>query len=232
VNVYGEGGEGWQSDVELVVVYAAADEEAWRAAAEVSEIPAAPSGPRDLHHYEVEDDGTLRRLDRPPWWRRVFTRAAVAVAVLAVEAALAAAPAGAHRAPRTPLAIALGKAVQMWGVKPCGGHYRVTLAARPNGEVIAGHARWASPVDFSYTDPPLTGCVMELRASEWSAANVEVNWPQLCTVVLHEWGHLLGHTHSDEGFPNAPGMTREQLDVMRSGKGDYASDVKRCGTQP
>lgn len=75
---------------------------------------------------------------------------------------------------------------------------------------------------------------MQIPAADWTTERVKIEWPEDCTAVLHESGHLTGHPHSDEaGAPPEPaGMTREQLAVMRSGAGNYSADIARCGMRP
>lgn len=134
----------------------------------------------------------------------------------------------------SPLDVALAKAEQLWGARPCGGAYRVEIVQLPS--LAAGHASWDSPSGDLYTSPPSlwTDCVLELQAEDWTAEQVSLQWQEDCTTVLHEWGHLTGHPHSDEpgAPPEPPGTTAEQLGVMRSGLGDYSPDTARCGESP
>lgn len=144
--------------------------------------------------------------------------------------------AGAAHVRRTPLSIALKKAYQLWGVKPCNGHYKVELSAVIDGNpLVAGKAVDSDGGMFATPASTWTGCVMELRAEDWAnSATVEENWPVLCTTVLHEWGHLTGHPHSDEpGAPPEPaGTSTEQTAVMRSEAYGYSDDINRCGWDP
>lgn len=134
---------------------------------------------------------------------------------------------------RTPLSVALERAHELWGVEPCGGRYRVELTTLPPG--VRGHAGWREPATSlgAFTTPSgtWTDCVIQLRAAAWTVDGVASEWPDACSVVLHEWGHLTGHPHSDEpgGPPEPPGMTQEQLEVMRSAP---PVDLPRCGWQP
>lgn len=150
------------------------------------------------------------------------------------------AQANAHH-PRTPLSIALKKAFQLWGQKPCEGNYRVVLVPIIRHDPkFAGYASFDSPSGPGYYLDPAstrTNCVLELRADDWTTESISLEWSQLCTTVLHEWGHLLGYIHTDEvpGFTNTPGSpseTHEQRMVMRSGKGSYSDDLHRCGWSP
>jgi hypothetical protein len=139
------------------------------------------------------------------------------------------------REPRTPLSVALEKAHQLWGVEPCGGRYRVELTTLP--PEVRGHASWLEPVTSlgPYTTPSSawTDCAIQLSATGWTEEAVASGWPEICSVVLHEWGHLTGHSHSDDPGepPEPPGMTREQLEVIRSasqgGEAEHPSEGLR-----
>jgi hypothetical protein len=167
-------------------------------------------------------------------------RLATATAIVTLTLAPSASAIRAHHAHRpavgwvrvvNPLQVAIEKARALWGVEPCGGSYRVQLDAPA---IDAGVATFDTPTGAGYYTSPAstwTSCVLHLRASDWTAHEVETNWPQLCSVVLHEYGHLTGHTHSDEADSPAPGATYtpEQAAVMLSGSTGYASDTARCG---
>jgi hypothetical protein len=135
--------------------------------------------------------------------------------------------------PRTPLTVALEKASQLWGAAPCGGHYRVELTTLP--PEARGRSIWREPATSlgPYTTPSRTWteCVIQLSTSAWSSEGVASEWPDSCSLVLHEWGHLTGHSHADEPGepPEPPGMTQEQLEVMRSAP---PVDLQRCGWEP
>lgn len=135
---------------------------------------------------------------------------------------------------RTPLSIALALAYKFWGVKPCHGHYRVEVTAL--AESVFGESSWRPPTGRSFYEDPAewTNCVMRLASSLWTQEALEAEWPLACTSVLHEWGHLTGHPHSDEpgAPPEPPGTTPEQREVMRSGAYHYSDDVSRCGWDP
>jgi hypothetical protein len=134
---------------------------------------------------------------------------------------------------RPPLSVALERAFLLWGVQPCGGSYRVELTTLP--AEVRGHSGWREPATSlaPYTTPSgaWSDCVIQLPASGWTAEAVASEWPDACSVVLHEWGHLTGHPHSDApGEPaEPPGMTQEQLEVMRSAP---PVDLRRCGWEP
>jgi hypothetical protein len=129
--------------------------------------------------------------------------------------------------------VALESAYQLWGVEPCGGRYRVELITLPPN--VRGHASWREPATsfgaFTTLSGTWTDCVIQLPAAAWTAEGVASEWPDACSVVLHDWGHLTGHPHSDEPGepPEPPGMTREQLEIMR---GAPPVDLSRCGWEP
>lgn len=167
--------------------------------------------------------------------RRIALTAVVVFAFAAPAAS--AAPSRAHHKHRTALSIALKHAYQLWGVKPCGGHYRVELTANlPSW--AGGHSDWNSPAGRdTYASPPSTwtNCVMELPVEQWTTYRLVQEWPSNCTAVLHEWGHLTGHPHSDEpgAPPEPPGTTSEQRKVMAAGAGfQPEDDMARCGWSP
>jgi hypothetical protein len=132
-----------------------------------------------------------------------------------------------------PLIVALERAYQLWGEEPCGGSYRIELTTLP-GEV-RGHSSWREPASslgpFTTPSGTWTDCVIQVPATAWTAEAVASEWSDACSVVLHEWGHLTGHPHSDvPGEPaEPPGMTGEQLEVMRSAP---PVDLRRCGWEP
>lgn len=186
--------------------------------------------------------------------RRLTALIVAAIFALLAAPATSSAHATAHK--RTPLSIALADAYHLWHVKPCDGHYKVVLyagelpytetgdpqSAAPSVEIaptVKGEALWNSPAgEEEFGTPPSewTGCTMVLLLSDWTARNLHNGgWAEACFTVLHEWGHLTGHPHSDEpGAPPEPaGTTAEQLAVMRSGNGNsYPEDPTRCGRGP
>ncbi len=158
------------------------------------------------------------------------------------------------------LAVLSVKAHELWNATPCNGQYSVhfvnsqelaALTGLPSepkldgfwaGEVAAASG-WDSPTGPNqFTSPPATwtNCVMSLNAANWPEVYPEpfadqVDWIQDCSVFLHEWGHLTGHPHSDVAGepPEPPGMTHEQLIVMRELPYDTGNnDLHRCGWEP
>lgn len=80
---------------------------------------------------------------------------------------------------------------QHWGTDPCGGAVEVVWTALPR--LTNAMARWAS-FGTPYAAPERNvDCRVELNV----AASYDV--AKLCTVVVHEYGHLAGQPHRDGG---------------------------------
>jgi hypothetical protein len=74
-----------------------------------------------------------------------------------------------------------------WGMTPCGG--KVSIAWGALDPSINAQSSWVNPVD-DFAQPSLnTDCQVTLSTGTWW------DWPKLCTVVIHEIGHLTGHDH-------------------------------------
>jgi hypothetical protein len=121
--------------------------------------------------------------------RRALTGLATLIAALLL---VAPAPASADRASDWPatgavMRAAFAIAVDHWGAMPCGGRVDVrwdVLATGTNAD-----AGWSNP--FSKWARPLANddCEITLStAAEW-------DWPKLCSVIVHEVGHLRGLDH-------------------------------------
>ncbi len=80
-------------------------------------------------------------------------------------------------------------AAEHWGGDPCGGAVTMTwttLAAGTNAT-----ASWRNPTDAWHNPGENFDCRIELSAA------APYDWPKLCTVVVHELGHLRGHAHDE-----------------------------------
>jgi hypothetical protein len=159
-------------------------------------------------------DGRLPHLPAP----RARRLAAGLLGLLAVVAALlapAAARADAGPAARWPvggstLSTAMGLAVDHWGFSPCGG--RVALRWAPLAPGINAQSSWANDVDPYLQPSRNTDCEIALSTRpEW-------DWVMLCSVVVHEVGHLTGHDHVDD-----------EHDVMYYA---YVEPVRECALTP
>ncbi|HEU4974948.1 MAG TPA: hypothetical protein VFT50_07625 [Baekduia sp.] len=85
---------------------------------------------------------------------------------------------------------AMAIAEDQWGIAPC--HGDVTIAWEDLDPSLDAQAAWANPAG-AYADPMRNSeCEISLNPrGEWS-------WPKLCTIVVHESGHLAGRVHVDD----------------------------------
>jgi hypothetical protein len=123
------------------------------------------------------------------------------LALIAAVLLLALAPAGAaaYMSPGEPVAdpqvdgwLAVARAT--WGAEPsCPQGVRLDRAER-----LGGAALWAAAempgchisLDPDYYPAPAAWAATPAGRAHWSE--------QMCNVVVHEWGHLLGHGHADD----------------------------------
>jgi hypothetical protein len=113
---------------------------------------------------------------------------ALAVAGLLATTAVAG-PTAARYAP-TPPAIATAEQIarDFWAADPCGGV--VTIRWERQAADINALSTWSSPSADPYGDPlDNSDCTITLNPS------ATFDWPKLCTVIVHEFGHLTGHDH-------------------------------------
>jgi hypothetical protein len=121
------------------------------------------------------------------------------VALLAL-AAPALAPVATARADDSPAArwpgggstlrTALAMAAEHWGMEPCGGRVALRWSGLDAG--TNAQSSWANEID-PYRQPSRnTECAIVLSTSTgW-------DWVKLCSIVVHEAGHLTGHDHVDD----------------------------------
>jgi hypothetical protein len=77
-----------------------------------------------------------------------------------------------------------------WGVDPCGGAITIEWVALPDGyNAISSWANATDPYDAPESN---VDCRIQMNAE------MVFGWPKLCTVVVHEYGHLAGQRHEDE----------------------------------
>ena len=101
-------------------------------------------------------------------------------------------------------------AVANWGYDPCGG--TVALSWVTSAPTVNATATWSNPTD-PYANPQQnTACSVGFNDQQ------AYDWPMLCTVFVHEFGHLTGHQHS-----------QDQSDVMFP---YYVSPIAACSNTP
>lgn len=131
----------------------------------------------------------------PPHLRR----AATALLASIVLGSLAAGPARADDSPATrwpvggsTLRLAMGMATEHWGMSPCRG--RVALSWASLGGATNAQSSWAADDDADPFAQPSRNSDCEIALS----LQAGWDWQKLCTVVIHEVGHLTGHDHVDD----------------------------------
>lgn len=99
-------------------------------------------------------------------------------------------PAAAWPTGGSTLHLLLAMGVEHWGMTPCGG--KVSIAWGTLDPSINAQSSWVNPVD-DFAKPSLNSdCQVTLSTATWW------DWDKLCTVVIHEIGHLTGHDHVDD----------------------------------
>lgn len=124
-----------------------------------------------------------------------FCRRAASL-VLAAGALLPAAVAQAESAADfVPGAPAFEAAAQIardhWQATPCGG--TVDIAWTGMSEVTNATSSWSNPVSAYDASEQNTRCQIAFNETlAW-------DWTRFCSILVHEYGHLTGHAHADDG---------------------------------
>jgi hypothetical protein len=117
---------------------------------------------------------------------------AVVVSALSVTGLLAATAEAGPRARFSATSPAIAAAEQIartyWGTDACGG--TVTIRWVRQAPDLNALSTWSSPSTDPYAEPAdNTQCEIDLNPA------ATFDWPKLCTVLVHEFGHLTGHDH-------------------------------------
>jgi hypothetical protein len=158
-------------------------------------------------------DGRLITLARSP---RAVLAMLTAIASLTGSALAIAAPGDPAPQDRWPvggaaIATAMEIAATHWAAVPCSG--RVDVRWAPLAAGVGGRSTWAYAGDDGFRSPARnTDCEIELSTLE------DWDWAKVCTVLVHEVGHLTGHRHADDPH-----------DVMNAA---YVEPVADCAAEP
>jgi hypothetical protein len=125
---------------------------------------------------------------------RLLAALLVAAALLALALPRAAAaddaPAARWPAAGSTLRTALAMGAEHWGMTPCRGRVTFAWTGLPAGTNAL--SSWANDLDPYRQPSSNSDCEIALSTgTTW-------DWPKLCTVVIHEVGHLTGHDHVDD----------------------------------
>jgi hypothetical protein len=75
-----------------------------------------------------------------------------------------------------------------WGADPCAGSVALTWVS--TAPTVNAVSTWRNPTDL-YTNPAQNfGCKVDFNELQG------FDWPMLCAVFVHEFGHLAGHQHA------------------------------------
>ena len=88
------------------------------------------------------------------------------------------------------VAAARAIAASYWGPEPCAGDITVAWGSLPGS--VNALSSWWNPTEAYGNAPENRHCVVTLNS------DASFDWPMLCTVMVHEYGHLSGQQHSPD----------------------------------
>jgi hypothetical protein len=103
-----------------------------------------------------------------------------------------------------PVEVAQRDAAYYWGVWPCDGVVRTVWApitTNEHGEADEWVAMRSSWHDENGKQP-FSGCVVTINSAFWGSRTIIATqmWVPFVTLMIHEYGHLLGYPHSSDPF--------------------------------
>ena len=130
--------------------------------------------------------------------------AGLVASAVSVARASAATPAQRYPVGSAGMSLAVSIAERYWDADPCGGDVALSWATVDPSWVNA-RAYWSNPIGVSGHADANFACSVVFNANAW------LPWPRFCSVVAHEYGHLTGHSHSDDPSDVMAGVIRTTL---------------------
>jgi hypothetical protein len=89
-------------------------------------------------------------------------------------------------------------AIQYWHRDPCGGDVTIAYSSRPpagdNTDGVRIGLLWAwTSAATTTTDDVYTDCVVTINSLRWTPASEASGFAPFCGLLVHEYGHLMGH---------------------------------------
>ena len=121
---------------------------------------------------------------------RALVAALVTASLVPVASATAATPAERFPADGPDMSRAFAIGVGFWKTSPCGGQVALRWGSLEAG--TRAEASWLNYEDAWANPAGNFDCAITFNAA------MPFEWADLCTTVVHEMGHLLGHRHTDD----------------------------------